>query len=784
MSSVIDEDTARSLDAGKQTVAGALVELRDYLRYIFVGALLVFLLTVLAMRLFVWDYLEAMTISLLPPNVADATELRARTPFDVFLMQVKIGAIAAILTAIPLAAYFTRQAIIQRIEVKFPVTRTRIYLFIVASILLVLTGLSYAYTVFFPVMFLILADQAYNAGVTPSYGIVRYTDFMLLLTLSFALAAQLPLLMGVLSYSEIVRYETFRDKWRYAVLGIFVIGAAFSPPDPFTQVMWAAPLVALYVFSLGVAKVVANYNRAQDDHTDADPTGYRRVGYLAIAAVVATFVSVPIAFALGAHEWVNATVMSAIPAAIQLPILGTFALPTELQPPTGVLAQLWFALRVALVAGGLIVVAFTVKVLREPVIPRYDDARGFGDPSELDLSVLDASGIRAAPEAAFLELSEEEALSIAREAMEADDPDKAEAIFDRFDEAQEAKAAAEADDAEGDADRPDNMAADAAVAGDDEGGDVLTGTAAGMMSAFTEGERTEDDIGGYLYDIRFILDTLRSKLFRIFAVFIGTFGITFALLYGEEMALGYDGLSIGSIMAQFTSRVDNDLFREWAAGRRDTGIGPPDDPITVPAESTDILIALHPIEVILFMVKFALVVAIVFTLPVLLYYAWPAIRDRFLPGNSGDQRMFLVWGFSMLFTLVGGSAIGFLLVAPEVVSFLVADALESGMVISYRLQSFLWVIFFLTVGVGIFLTIPVTMSLFHFGGIVSYDAMATGWRGVALVIFIVMMFATSDIVLMFALALPTVAAYMTGLGVLWLLTLPSRLLSRGEAPAT
>ncbi len=126
---------------------------------------------------------------------------------------------------------------------------------------LFMAGVIYAYNIFFPYAFGFLAKNAVSAGIKPSYGITEFTEFMALLTLSFGLAAQLPLLMGVLSYTEIVPYETFRDKWRHAVVGIVVFGALFSPPDPFTQVMWAMPMVVLYVFSLGLAKVVTNVRR-------------------------------------------------------------------------------------------------------------------------------------------------------------------------------------------------------------------------------------------------------------------------------------------------------------------------------------------------------------------------------------------------------------------------------------------------------------------------------------------------------------------------------------------
>ena len=107
-------------------------------------------------------------------------------------------------------------------------------------------------------------SNAVSAGFEPKYSISMWAQFIFLLSLSFGLAAQLPLVMSSLAYSGIVPYETFRDKWKYAVIAIFVFGALFSPPDPFTQVMWAVPLVTLYAASLYLTKILVTAKRSSD----------------------------------------------------------------------------------------------------------------------------------------------------------------------------------------------------------------------------------------------------------------------------------------------------------------------------------------------------------------------------------------------------------------------------------------------------------------------------------------------------------------------------------------
>jgi len=57
----------------------------------------------------------------------------------------------------------------------------------------------------------------------------------------------------------------------------------------------------------------------------------------------------------------------------------------------------------------------------------------YGDPAAIDVGELDAAGVRAAPDNAFAEMDEEESLALAQAAIDDDDPEKAQAILDRFD---------------------------------------------------------------------------------------------------------------------------------------------------------------------------------------------------------------------------------------------------------------------------------------------------------------------------------------------------------------
>jgi sec-independent protein translocase protein TatC len=261
-----------------------------------------------------------------------------------------------------------------------------------------------------------------------------------------------------------------------------------------------------------------------------------------------------------------------------------------------------------------------------------------------------------------------------------------------------------------------------------------------MVDAFTEEDTTEDDIGGYFYDIRFILDSLMSKAFWIVGQFMAVLAGTFAILY--------DG-GIKRLKEEFTGNLPDQL-----------------------ASQVDI-VTLHPVEALIFMVKVSTLLAIVSVIPLIMYFAWPALKERGLAG--GDRRVLLVWGGTLMTGIVGGSLVGFIYVAPAIISWLAQDALQAQMIIAYRVNNFGWLVLFTTIGIGLLASIPLTMLLFHRGRIVTFEKMWRNWRTV--VIAIVTFGAVGSpkgIFTMLLLAIPTAFAFLFGLALLWLLTLGGR----------
>jgi sec-independent protein translocase protein TatC len=763
MSSAVDEDTARAINTGRETIGALLSGAQAHLQKVFIVFLVGFVGSFYALRVVVWDFLEATAKARMSAEIAGSTDIITRTPFEVILLQAKIGMIAGIVVAIPALLFFSRKALRRRgYTSAVPISKGYIAGFVVLALSLFLTGVVYAYTIFFPYAFGFLAKNAVSAGVKPSYGITEFTEFMALLTLSFGLAAQLPLLMGALSYTEIVSYETFRDKWRFAIVGIVIFGALFSPPDPFTQVMWAMPMVVLYVFSLGLAKVLTNVRRRGAAKSAGSGTGHVKRRLLQFGAVLAA-VAVAAAAAVnrGAFGYLHESVYPVFPSRIRPGGAG----PLEtMATANGLAGDAAVGVVVAAGVGFVVLLGYTIHVLQQPVYPRPDDIRRADSHEDVDFGTLGAEDVADVSAQVFRTMSEDQALEYSRQAMYDDDREKAQAILDRFDSIQES---AKSDD-EGDA---GDTAAGAAGAGeaDDDGG-LFASTAAGMLDPFTEDETTEDDIGGYAYDVAFVLNSLTSKVFRIVGLFMVVMGATFFWLYSG---------GLGDVLRLFLDRVPQNVLGEVAA-RND--IDPAQMTLGELIEAMDIVVALHPVEVLIFEAKVSALAGLVAVLPLILFYAWPAAEERGLV--YGDRRTFVVWGGGLLAGFAVGTYLGFFWVAPAVISYLVSDAISNGMVISYRIKSFFWLVIFTTVGIGFLLNIVVTMGLFHAGGIVSYRTMLERWRPVVVGVFALSaFFSPKGVLMMLMFSIPIALTYLLGLAVLYVLTGGGRLFGGGGGSA-
>ena len=85
--------------------------------------------------------------------------------------------------------------------------------------------------------------------------ISKFVSFVLMLLVAFGLVFELPLLSFFLSKLGIISPEFLIQKRKHAVIAMFIIAALLTPPDIFTQLLMAGPLLGLYEISIWVSRL-------------------------------------------------------------------------------------------------------------------------------------------------------------------------------------------------------------------------------------------------------------------------------------------------------------------------------------------------------------------------------------------------------------------------------------------------------------------------------------------------------------------------------------------------
>ena len=97
----------------------------------------------------------------------------------------------------------------------------------------------------------------------------EYLSLIMALILGFGAIFQLPVVLTLLGQIGIVNYEQLKSGRKFAVVGVFVIAAVLTPPDPISQICMAIPLMALYELSVQAVRFIERRRAAAEAARDA-----------------------------------------------------------------------------------------------------------------------------------------------------------------------------------------------------------------------------------------------------------------------------------------------------------------------------------------------------------------------------------------------------------------------------------------------------------------------------------------------------------------------------------
>jgi sec-independent protein translocase protein TatC len=211
--------------------------------------------------LFPWaKELYALLAQPLLAKLPQGGQMIATDVVGVFLVPMKVALMVAFLIALPYVLYQVWAFVAPGLYAH----EKRLALpLVTASVVLFFVGMAFAYFLVFPTVFGFMAGIA-PEGVAWMTDIEKYLSFVLSTFIAFGVTFEVPVVVVVLVRMNIVELATLKE-WRpYAIVGAFVIGAIFTPPDVVSQLMLAIPLCLLYELGMFMARFVSKPPEAAD----------------------------------------------------------------------------------------------------------------------------------------------------------------------------------------------------------------------------------------------------------------------------------------------------------------------------------------------------------------------------------------------------------------------------------------------------------------------------------------------------------------------------------------
>ncbi|MFM0044680.1 twin-arginine translocase subunit TatC [Paraburkholderia sediminicola] len=138
-----------------------------------------------------------------------------------------------------------------------------------SSYTLFLCGMAFAYFVVFPTIFRVMAHYNAPLGAEMNTDIDNYLSFVLTMFLAFGVTFEVPIVVVLLVRMNVLTIKKLKEIRPYVIVAAFVISAVVTPPDVFSQLILAVPLIVLYEVGIIAARLIVGKQRAVVE--DASP---------------------------------------------------------------------------------------------------------------------------------------------------------------------------------------------------------------------------------------------------------------------------------------------------------------------------------------------------------------------------------------------------------------------------------------------------------------------------------------------------------------------------------
>ena len=188
-------------------------------------------------------------------------------PTGGFMIRIKLAAFAGLLAALPIVFYQLWQFVMPGL---LEHERRYVPYIVFFSTLCFLIGAAFCYFVVlrFGLKFLLSFETDYMVA---TISVNEYLQFVTMLLFVFGMVFELPIVAFFFTKIGLLTPAFMRHYRRHGIVVMVILSAIITPPDIFTQLLLAAPLIVLYEISIMVSRMALKKTTdSEDEDEDED----------------------------------------------------------------------------------------------------------------------------------------------------------------------------------------------------------------------------------------------------------------------------------------------------------------------------------------------------------------------------------------------------------------------------------------------------------------------------------------------------------------------------------